>query len=160
MVNRKIEELFKGHFHAAVYIAHKIVSSRHVAEDIVQDVFIKMLEIDIDALESPAKFLYTSVHNGAIDYMRRNSRLSKSSLLPDVPDNDFPDNMVEEIEYAENLAKLLDAIEQLPGQSREVVKLVCLSDCSYNDAAARLGISLSTVKTHMYRSFKRLRDLL
>jgi RNA polymerase sigma-70 factor (ECF subfamily) len=160
MIDRRVEKLFKEHFHAAVYIAQKIVSSRHVAEDVVQDVFIRMLEMDMEALESPVKFLYASVRNGAIDYIRRNARLINSALTPDVMRDDSLESLMEEVEHAENLTKLLHAIEQLPEQSREVVKLVCLSDCSYQEVASRLGISLSTVKTHMYRSFKRLRELL
>jgi RNA polymerase sigma-70 factor (ECF subfamily) len=160
MIDQGIERLFKEHFHAAVYIAQKIVSSRHVAEDVVQDVFIRMLEMDLDALESPVKFLYASARNGAIDYIRRNARLINSATTPDATRDDSLESLTEEIEHAEKLSRLLRAIEQLPEQSREVVKLVCLSDCSYRDVASQLGISLSTVKTHMYRSFKRLRELL
>jgi RNA polymerase sigma-70 factor (ECF subfamily) len=160
MIDPKIEQLFKEHFHVAVHVARKIVASRHVAEDIVQDVFIRMLEMDMNTLSSPVNFLYTSARNGAIDYTRRNARLVTSIAPPDMADSDSMDTLAGEIEHAENLARLLRAIEQLPEQSRKVVELICLSNCSYNDAASRLGISVSTIKTHMYRSLKKLRDLL
>ena len=54
----------------------------------------------------------------------------------------------------------LQAIERLPEQSRRVVKLICLNNYSYADAASELGVSLATIKTHMYRSIKSLRKMM
>jgi len=41
-----------------------------------------------------------------------------------------------------------------------VVKLICLNNYSYADAASELGVSLATIKTHMYRSIKSLRKMM
>ncbi len=158
MITAEFESLFRSHFRSAVFIAEMIVCSAEAAEDIVQDVFIKMLDCDMAKIKSPARFLYMSVRNAAVDYCRSHViRVRESVRTTDIPDDTNYDLDSEEIEYANNLRKLFNAIEELPARSRDVVRLICLENYSYSDAADKLGMSLSTVKTHMYRSFKTLR---
>lgn len=158
MITAEFESLFRTHFRSAVFIAEMIVCSRPAAEDIVQDVFIKMLGRDMSAVKSPARFLYTSVRNAAVDYCRMHMIHIKENIrTADIPDNTNYDLDSEEIEYANNVRKLFHAIEQLPPRSRDVVRLICLENYSYQETADRLDMSLSTVKTHMYRSFVALR---
>ncbi|MDR2414374.1 MAG: sigma-70 family RNA polymerase sigma factor [Odoribacteraceae bacterium] len=159
VIDERIQKLFAEHFDAAVYLARKIVMSREEAEDVVQEVFIRMLDVDLDALGSLQGFLYACTRNRALDHARKNARLTRPGLPPEEHD-DSPETLAREIEHAESLSKLMKAIEQLPRQSREVVKLVYLSGRSYKETAKHLGISLATVKTHAYRSIKRIRETL
>ncbi|MDR0544321.1 MAG: sigma-70 family RNA polymerase sigma factor [Odoribacteraceae bacterium] len=159
MIDERVEKLFNEHFDAAVHLARRIVLSREEAEDIVQEVFIRMLDVNLDALDSLPAFLYACTRNKALDHVRKNARLTRPVALPESSD-DSPETLAREIEHAETLSRLAMAIEQLPKQSREVVKLVCLSGCSYKEASRQLGISLATVKTHVYRSFKKIRETL
>ena len=66
----------------------------------------------------------------------------------------------DDVERANRLHRLYQAIERLSEQSRKVVKLICLNNYSYADAASELGVSLATIKTHMYRSIKALRKFM
>ncbi len=161
MISREYEHLFKDHYRSSVYIAEMIVNSRVVAEDIVQDVFLKLLDKDFQKIDHLANFLYTSVRNASIDHCRlRVIRTKEGVDLAQIPDNTDYDLTAHELEYADDLRKLLDAIESLPTQSRNVVKMICVERYSYKDAAQKLDMSVATVKTHMYRSFKRLRSRL
>lgn len=158
MTHNEIEELFKGHFRSAVFISQMIVNSKEVAEDIVQDVFVKLLDIDIKSGGSVVTLLYTSVKNASIDYTRTKAiRINEPIINAHIPDNTNYELSSEEIEYADKLRRVILSIEALPEQSRNVVKLICLNHYSYSDTADKLGISVSTVKTHMYRSFKIMR---
>lgn len=158
MITGEFELLFRHHFRSAVFIAEMIVCSRQAAEDIVQDVFIRMLGRDMSKVKAPASFLYTSVRNAAVDHCRAHMIHVKENLqAANIPDNTNYDLDSDEIEYANNLRKLFHAIEQLPPRSQEVIRLICLENHSYQQAADRLDMSLSTVKTHMYRSFLALR---
>lgn len=160
-----IETLFKEHFRCAVYTAQSIVSSREAAEDIVQNVFIKLLDTDISSVKYPASFLYTCVRHAALDYVRSNVRagmaldeLKSPEELADVYSDGAEYFLGEEAEHMERVRKLFSAIEQLPPKTRDVVKIVYLEGYSYQEAADVLSVSLATIKSHMYQSFKILRE--
>ena len=55
---------------------------------------------------------------------------------------------------------LVRALDRLPGQGRVVFSLVVLEDMKYKEVAERLGISVNTVKTHLSRTLKQLRESL
>ena len=159
MLSSDFEILFRTHFRSAVLVSQLIVSSKEVAEDIVQDVFIRMWDgCEAGALRSPVQFLYSSVRNASVDYVRAHSiHVSEHIQNLDIPDSAAGDITAEELEYANNLRKLINAIDELPERARDVVKMVCLDKYSYSDTASKLGMSVSTVKTHMYRTFRFLR---
>lgn len=158
MADDKFDALFMENFHSAVFIAKAVVASREVAEDIVQEVFIKLLDVDLDSLKSPSRFLFASVRNAAVDYVRSKTLFLSELKTPHAVHEPLPIEVSEEeVERAQNVARLFHAIERLPEQSRKVVKLVCLKNYSYQAAATELGMSVATVNTHIYRSFKALR---
>ena len=113
-------------------------------------------------IDSPLKYLYRCVRNAALDYasthtLRRWEELNGSELIADEVNFDLSRD---DVERANRLHRLYQAIERLPEQSRRVVKLICLNNYSYADAASELGVSLATIKTHMYRSIKSLRKMM
>lgn len=68
MISSTLEELFNAHFRSAAYLAEEIVHSKSAAEDIVQDVFVKLARMDLSKIDSPTKYLYRCVRNAALDY--------------------------------------------------------------------------------------------
>ena len=138
------------------------VGNRAEAEDIVQEVFVRLARVDFSKIDSPVKYLYRCVRNAALDYasthtLRRWEELNGSELIADEVNFDLSRD---DVERANRLHRLYQAIERLPEQSRRVVKLICLNNYSYADAASELGVSLATIKTHMYRSIKSLRKMM
>lgn len=168
MTLSEIEKLFKEHFHCAVYTAQTIVQSKEVAEDIVQNVFIKLLDFDSRTVKYPVNFFYTCVRNAALDYSRshaymlnamNNFRLTREQAATEEA-KEFDFLPAEEAERLGRVRQLFQAVEQLPPRTREVVKQVYFQDRSYQETADLLGISLATVKSHMYLSFRLLRERL
>ena len=155
MISHSLEKLFNAHFRSAAYVAEEIVHSKSVAEDIVQEVFVRLARVDFSKIDR-------CVRNAALDYasthtLRRWEELNGSELIADEVNFDLSRD---DVERANRLHRLYQAIERLPEQSRRVVKLICLNNYSYADAASELGVSLATIKTHMYRSIKSLRKMM
>ena len=94
IISDKFESLFKDHFHTAVLISHKIVSSSQTAEDIVQDVFIKMLDINLDTISSPSSYLFRAVRNASIDYLRSPDNVLHRDMLTNIIDVSVYDETV------------------------------------------------------------------
>ncbi len=153
---KDIEELFVLHYPALVIYANKIVRDRGIAEDIVQSVFLKMIERRVDVAKINIPYIYTSVKNGALDAVKeRKSIIGETSLL-----NHYEDNYADiesELEYVKKIQDINNAIEELPDSCKEIFKAVYFSEKRYIDVAEEMNLSLSTVKAQMYRAIKKIR---
>ena len=58
----------------------------------------------------------------------------------------------------EKVAKLGEALRQLPSQMRRCLHLRLAEECSYEDIAVTMGISIGTVKSHIHRAREKLRE--
>lgn len=154
-----IEKLFEQHFKTAVFLSYRIVGSYEVAEDIVQEIFIKLLDVETEHIKEPAAYLFRATRNASIDHIRREPLGFHRSI--DTVELQIPPSAKEqerELEYAKDIAALSNGIDRLPPQSQRVLKLICYSGYTYQEVADKLGLSLSTIKTHMYRSYKFLKE--
>lgn len=148
------KEIFKDFFVSQVYFATKITGSEEDAKDIVQEVFLKVWNTSPEFPNEIAfkSFLYISTRNACIDHLRK-----KRSILTDM---DQAAHLEEEANEAmrEEAFRLLDkAIETLPAQTRNILKLT-LSGNSIVEIANTLKITVNTVKTLKQRAYKTLRD--
>jgi RNA polymerase sigma-70 factor (ECF subfamily) len=158
--------LIRLYFHPLTIYAKGILIDFEQAKDVVQEVFIKIWNSSgaININTSLKSFLYKTVHNACIDYLRKEkSRTTLKSIsyddlqfrlkVFDIQENEsFFDTMFsDELEL-----ELRREIEQLPPQCKEIFILNRYGQLSYNDISEKLGISLSTVKTQMGRAMQKL----
>jgi RNA polymerase sigma-70 factor (ECF subfamily) len=142
------ERIYTKYFPRLVLFAQSLAGTVESAEDIVQDVFLKLHRLDntFDSEARLSSFLYTSVRNRAIDHLRSRQRMAgidasieerygEADALNDKLDGDL-------------LYLLAQSVKDLPQQSRNVIRLLFENDLSYGDVAAALDISPHTVK-HM-----------
>jgi RNA polymerase sigma-70 factor (ECF subfamily) len=87
-------------------------------------------------------------HRAAVD------RLGRATA--DRPTHD--DDSVERLAAAERLTAVRQRLEALSDHEREVLVLVALSDLTYVEAAAVLGVAVGTVRSRLSRARARLRD--
>ena len=155
----KVEDLFKNYYIQLVLYFFRIVRMRSVAEDIVQDVFLKVLEKhqgkdkDVDI-----QYLYVAVRHLAFNYLR-----DTRCLINGIPDNNLSDTEVDiegELLYVQHLKQIYVAIEKLPPASRQVFKEVYWGKRKYVDVADELNVSVNTVRSHMYMALATLKKLL
>jgi RNA polymerase sigma-70 factor (family 1) len=155
------KELFDLYYIPLSIYSLKYCDSFELAEDIVQDLFIKFwdqkLYLKLDEAISP--YLFKSVKNNTIQAAKRQNRY----FFEDIEDQ--VDVLLDEehldLEHLEQeKIKLYKEIEALPLKSKEVFKAIVLENRKYKDVALELGISVNTVKTHYSRALKQLRNSL
>ena len=149
VITSEYEALFRQHFRLATLYAERIVGSAHEAEDIVQEVFIALLDVDFSQIRQKESYLYRCVRNAALDHLHARMK------------NRFYDiNSKETVRLAaeENAPGDEQAMIE-PEQGRRIFKMICIEHKSYVETARLLSLSLHTVKTHMSRSFKALRKI-
>lgn len=129
-----------------------------MAEDLVQDVFLKLWEAreKLDVHTSFSGYLRRMTHNHAMDRikeMKRDTDL-RAEIVLTVEVTQFVDSARS---IAANEALLEKALNELPPQRRRVFVLCRQHGRSYEQAAAELGISRHTVKEYMSDALRMLR---
>ena len=155
VITSEYEALFRQHFRLATLYAERIVGSAHEAEDIVQEVFIALLDVDFSQIRQKESYLYRCVRNAALDHLHARMK----NRFYDINSKETVRLAAEENAPGEQIAAIYRRIEALPEQGRRIFKMICIEHKSYVETARLLSLSLHTVKTHMSRSFKALRKI-
>lgn len=150
-------DIFFSCYHNHVLLwANSIVKDPDLAKDIVQDFFLdfwqhkRYLSITTDL----SAYVYRAIRNAALKHLDRAKKM--------VSDESLKDNLQEFPLYRELDRKeiIYTAINNLPEKCREVFTHCCIYGKTYGETAEDLGVSINTVRTHMTRAFRLLREQL
>src|SRR6266516_4003285 len=115
-----IEELFAALESPLLSYALRLTCGRGVAEDLVQEAFMK-LHAQFDRVREPRRWLYRTVHNLALNHRRRLARIVPLNLPADTAHpQPLPD---EQIARWERIGLVRLSLETLDDRSRELVRL-------------------------------------
>ena len=140
----------------------KLVKSNAVAQEILQDVFLKVWENrkKIDPEKTFRCYLFTIAENKAYDFFRKAARDKKLYEKLIVAATEHYDQIETEFFNKEDSRVLEMAIGALPPQRQLVFRLSKLEELSYDEISKRLGISVSTISDHIVKANKSIRDFL
>ena len=128
------------------------------AEDIVQDVFLHLWEFN-DAIELPDaidKFLFKSVKNKTLEYIRSRNTYEKHKL--ESMEFKLKSDTIEDItETYLKLERLNNSLRHLPPKCKNVFVLQKFKGLTYAEIAEVENISVKTVENHMLKALKILR---
>ena len=138
-------------------------ASRNDAEDLCQDVFVRVYEAAQRQIPDPVRpFVFTTARNLLINRARREHVVS----IEAVADLDALDIALDEPGPDRNamardeLRNLQAALDHLPPRCREAVMLRKIEGLSHREIAARMGISEKTVDRHICDGVTVLSDIL
>jgi RNA polymerase sigma factor (sigma-70 family) len=133
-------------------------TGRSAAEDVVQDVWLNLHERgDAESWREPRAVLFRTAANIGTDAYRRDVRTQKlfSGEEEDIGAAACPGSDPEaQVEAADQLERLVAALDQLTPQCREALLLNRLEGLTHAQIAARLGISTKTVQRHIERALR------
>ena len=127
-----------------------------VAEDVVQEIFVRLWEKrgELKSVQNLEGYLLLSVKNRCLNYLEHQQVVDKYKqycLLQEIQDDDDEDPE----QFIEDIGKLLD---KLPEKRKMVLELCVIESKSYAEIADLLGISLNTVKDHVKKAYTFLRE--
>lgn len=152
------EAFFKAYYQDLFLWANSILKDPDAAEDIVQEFFVdfwekKRFKFIKSNLQS---YVFRSVRNSCLNYLRRETK-----LIHDIDHlEEKPSAPKANLEAIENSQEIYSAINELPEKCKEVFMLCCVNGYTYNEASEDLDVSINTIRTHMVRAFKFLREKL
>lgn len=149
--------LFDQYYRQMVVYAQEQTGSLPVAEDIVQEFFIRLWEEDYlgnTTEESLKSYLFVSIRNSCYTYLHSRAAQIQKVQLTEV---DIPLVAAEEMN-SQIVERVNEAIAKLPQQTAAVVDCILMQDMKYQEAADQLGISINTVKTLLKKGMKQIRE--
>ncbi len=155
-------ELFEKEYGNLCRYAMSYMQDSHLAEDVVQETFIRIWEQKRDLITSPqVKFyLITAVRNNCISALRKQNTRGEVLMeaTPDAPPEPFITSRQHYEQLNEQKKKIADALNQLPPKCKEVFLLIKMQGLSYKQVAESLDISVKTVENQMGKAIKILRE--
>ena len=171
------ERCFRDIYQALCFFATGMLHDDVASEDVVQEVFVKMLNMEksFDSYDHLKHYLYVSVHNLCVDKYKLNQRFvsieypseklsyadHQQSSVSNWADLGTDQETIEiQMVRAECIRMIASAIEELPEGQRTAFKLAYIEDRSNEEIAVAMGVSVSTVKVHKQRAKENLRKKL
>jgi RNA polymerase sigma-70 factor (ECF subfamily) len=151
------ESLFRAHYNSLANYAYSILKSRHDAEDVVQEVFIRLWQSKPAAMETgQAKFyMLTATKNACISLLRKQA--GKFMVEPETVHLADTANEIKPGD-AEDISAVIDrALANLPPQCLAIFKMSRFGQLTYHQIATELGISIKTVENQMGKALKIMR---
>ncbi len=155
----KLETLFDRHHRALFHYFLHLTSNRAVSEDLVQEVFFRILKYR-HTYQSETSFrawLFQIGRNAHMDYLgRHKAEVAMPEESQDFTSSDLPqDRQVQAKQEAELLHR---ALASLPREKREVLVMSRFLELKYEEIATALQCEVGTVKVRVYRALRELGD--
>ncbi len=162
-VNRKEEqawvELYDYFYAPLCCYSTKIIGDTQVAEDIVQNILIKLWHssLSFGEVKVITAYLYHSVYNTSLNYIRDKRRAKKihEFWFADMQESEGIEMALEE----EAIARFYSVISHLPEQQKKIL-LYSMKGEKIKEIANKMGISENTVKTQKKRVYALVREQL
>jgi len=157
-----IEELFAALESPLLGYAQRIAGDFDVAQDLVQDAFMK-LHARFDEVREPRPWLYRTVHNAALNHRRQSGKIVPLNPAPDDAEGShdpadpqpLPD---EQIIRLEGIGLVRLSLETLSERSRELVRLKFNEGLSYKEISERTSLSVGNVGYILHQALKAIAD--
>ena len=136
------------------YVIRKVGVSQIEAEDVVQNAFARIAEIDFHSIQNHRAFLYKTSYNIAIDLKRHGQVRQKH--VEQVTSHDLP--TVEELgperifEGSRQLGIITGALWGMPKKRRQLLMMSRFEGLSYAEIARRVGLSETVVRKHISKA--------
>lgn len=153
-----VKALYERFGKAVFVVANKALGDRWLAEEAVQLTFLRAWKAAdrFDVTRDPAPWLYSIARRVAVDLYRRERRHRSADPSVEVEMVSLPPSMDDMWEAWQVRA----ALDELPDNEREIIRLTHFQGLTQQEAADRMGIPVGTVKSASFRAHRRLAGLL
>ena len=144
----ELRGLYERHSRGLLAYACSFVSSFASAEDVLHQVFARLLRGDIEIAGSPVPYLYRAIRNAALNDIRKKEKevdLEEGWL-------DSPTGM------EQTGLELQSALRELPEEQREIILLHIWGQMTFDEVGAALGISANTAASRYRYGLSKLRE--
>jgi len=177
MTSSDFRRLLTEHKDAVFGLAVYLVGKREDAEDVAQDVFLRLWKAREEIDPDMAKWwLLRVTRNACLDHLRRRkvrerangkgSVMERGRVGIKTPEDDRRERSLDVSDLGEgalhterkmDVQKMIEAMDTLREPQRSIIVLREVQDLSYDEIAETLGLTLSAVKVGLHRARKKIR---
>jgi RNA polymerase sigma factor (sigma-70 family) len=156
-----VRAVYRAYGRVVYGVAYKVLGDRTLAEDAVQQAFLKAWRAagSFDEDRELGPWLAAIARRVAIDVYRREAVRPADPLDSVAPGHPALSSEPESSSIYDAWA-VREAVEQLPPDEREIVRLQHFEELSHTEIADHLKLSVGTVKSRSFRAHRRLAVLL
>ncbi len=163
MMKDNFWEIYDQHYMSVRNFILIMVKDEWVADDLIQETFIKV-QNKLSQLEDPSKlssWITRIAYNLCQDHFRKISRTTSKEQAFDGKGKILTEPLFQkELEQHQMGQCVQDKMKLLPEQYRTVLALFDLMDCSHQEIADLLDISIENVKVRLHRARKKFKTIL
>ena len=157
MDSLRCEQLWRRHADRLLLYATTVVSDRSTAEDVLQNVFVRLMASPPEDIDSESGYLFRAVRNEALNSLR-SRRLAARAFSPLF--DDVAEDPRASAEVRERGRQVEQVLLRLDPEEREAVVLKIWGDLSMPEAAAVAGVTEKTFEHRYYRGLAALKEKL
>lgn len=150
--HQQVKTLYEQHGRVLLAYAVSLLPDRAASEDVLHQVFVKLLQGNIGINGSPIRYLYRAIRNAAFNYRRNHAH--ELELDADCRWLESPPGM-EDVGLA-----LEETLRRLPDEQREIIVLRVWGEMTFEEAAAALEISPNTAASRYRYGLAKLKEQL
>ena len=159
------EVIYDRHGGAAFSLAYRMVGDRNVAEDVTQEAFLSMWRsrVRFDRERGSVRtWILGIVHHRTIDALRRNVAHDRRRMTVEGIEErqEAPERTDVEVARRDEAREVREAMQTLPGEQLEVVRLAYFGGFTHTEIAGMLNQPIGTVKGRMRLGLEKMRRAL
>lgn len=147
------DELYKNYYKTVYGVVFSIIKNKEITEDIVQEVFIKIYNLDKSKFPDKGElsWLYIVSKNEALGYIRRRKQESNIDDIYDLSEDS------KDIESLIDISTYKKMINGLTSQEQEIVTLKVLANFTFKSIGRMLSMPTATVQWKYYKAVNSLK---
>lgn len=157
-----LEALYKTYYTRLYILAFRYVKNQEQAEEIVNDIFLKIWQeaARLTISQSLSHYLSRSIVNASLNHINKEKKeiSRQDKYISDF--NESEEEGDEALLLEEQLLKLEKALDQLPPQCKKVMMMSKFEKLKQQEIADTLNISIKTVKNHLTQGYEKIRSIL
>jgi len=143
-----------------IHFASSLVRSKEIAEELVEDVFVKLWanRSSINEIENLTVYLYVAVKNRSLNSLSHKAKelIAAPFDYLDTTLDEFASDPYDIMITSEMMASMQHAIEDLPPRCKMIFKLIREDGLKYKEVADILNISVNTIDAQMAIAVKKI----
>lgn len=153
---RQLERIIDEHQQQLFSFAFFRVGSYEVAQDIVQDVFIKFYENSrrLSAANNVKSYLLKTISNACTDYLRKNGKIQFVAI--EHVEKELTDENEER--YISEFLRIDEILDNLPAEQAEILRLKFVDSLNFVEISELLDVNINTVKSRYKYAIEKLRN--